>query len=76
MIKVSGERGLVRDPYSKAILNTDVTALQEHRRKKTMLRELYNSKDEIHDLKEEVSTIKQEMSDIKMMLEQLLTKLK
>lgn len=74
MIKVKDERGLVRDPFSKAILNTNITALQEHRKKRKMFRETILNKDELNSIKNEVLTLKTELNDIKYLLEQLINR--
>jgi hypothetical protein len=37
-LKVEGHENLVRDTYSKAILNTDRKALEEYRRQRELIR--------------------------------------
>lgn len=74
MIKVKDERGLVRDPFSKAILNTNRSALQEHRKKRDMLKKTVVQRNELNNVIEEVNSIKTELNDIKILLEQLINR--
>jgi hypothetical protein len=67
MIKVKDERGLLRDPYSKAILNADVSALEENRRKRKLQKRLHNSIGEIEE-------IKQRLDKLESLVTQLLNK--
>lgn len=73
---VKDDTTLVRDSYSKAILNTDTKALQENRRKRAIAREIHKSKDEVVGLKEQVATLQEELATMKEMLQQLLSKKK
>lgn len=59
---------LHRDGYSKAILNTDISALREHQRKQKMSQELEQNNAKIEKLEQDVS-------DIKMLLTTILNKL-
>lgn len=72
MIKVEGNAGLVRDPHSKAILSVDTTALQEHRKKKQMMKKVIDSTKDVDKLKVELDDVKKDISEIKSMLHQLL----
>jgi len=74
MLKVIGEPGLVRDPNSKALLNTDTSSLQEHRKKREMYKQLNDSVNSIGNINSEIDGIKQEMLEIKSMLIQLINK--
>jgi hypothetical protein len=65
MIKVQGEPDLVRDPYSKAILNTNVIALNEHRKRKELARVASKKMDM---LEAKVESLEQSLSEIKSML--------
>jgi hypothetical protein len=49
---------LQRDGYSKAILNTDMSALKEHQRKQKMSQELEQNNAKIIKLEQDVSDIK------------------
>lgn len=66
MIKVKGEPDLVRDPYSKAILNTNVAALHEHRKRKQLARQ---AADKIDALESDVKSLKQSITNIERILE-------
>ena len=68
MIKVKDNKGLVRDPYSKAIINVDNNALLEHRRKKQfVVQQTENSK--------RIDKIETEIIEIKNLLKNLVDKL-
>jgi hypothetical protein len=60
--------GIVRDTKSKALLNTDNSALQAYKKIK---KKSY----EFEDMKKKVEGLDKEMSDIKNMLKQILEKL-
>lgn len=57
-VPVQDRPDLVRDPYSKAILSSDVNKLHEHRRKMAMMKSLINNSKDIDQLKQEISEIK------------------
>jgi O-methyltransferase involved in polyketide biosynthesis len=61
MIKVKDEKGLVRDPFSKAILNIDTTALQEHRRKKSGAVQLLTDRNLIESLLNRVDYLEKQV---------------
>lgn len=64
-LKVKDRPDLVRDPNSKAILSTDMKALQEHREKRKLFKQLLEKTNEVDQLKAD-------MQEIKAMLHQLL----
>lgn len=64
-LKVKDRPDLVRDVESKAILSTDLRALQEHREKKRLFKQLLEKTNEVDQLKNDVQ-------EIKAMLQQLL----
>lgn len=66
-LKVQDYPDLVRDPNSKAILNINQSALQEHISKQRM-------KETIQNVQEEVSTIKSDLQELKILLRQLVAK--
>lgn len=66
-LKVKDHKNLVRDVNSKAVLNLDKQALDEHRNKKKMVKELFNNNAKINKLEEDVN-------EIKSLLKQLLEK--
>ena len=65
MIDIKDEPGLVRDPVSKAIQNTDLFALQEHRRKKRQNVEQYNR---LNNLEKEFEEVKLKVNRMEEML--------
>ena len=67
MIKVANEQGLVRDPYSKAIIRTDVDTLRDQRRRRSLLKQTVQNTDR-------VDRLEQEMKEIKDLLLQLINK--
>jgi len=64
MIDIKDEPGLVRDPVSKAIQNTDLFALQEHRRKKLQTIEQINRLNNLEKDFEEVRLKVNRMEEI------------
>lgn len=76
MIKVQDHRGLVRDPYSKAILSIDTSSLYEHRKNKKMLSDLYVNGNKVNELNSQVNLLKDEISEMKNILTMLLELIK
>lgn len=70
-LKVIDAPGLLRDPHSKALINTDVSALNEHRKKKRIMSSILNNSKELETRVDELSS---RMSNIESMLKQLLEK--
>jgi len=71
MIKVKDSNNLVRDPISKAIINTDEIGLLEYKKKKDEIRK---RNELIRKNSEDISELKEDMNYIKEMLKQLLEK--
>ena len=64
----------VRDIHSKALLNTDYFALQQHRRERTYF---HKQQSDINILKDQVgklTTIREEMLEIKILLKEIISK--
>ena len=61
-VKVRDHEELVRDTETQAVLNTDLSSLEQYRKRRETLRK----KDE------ELTHIKEEISELKTMLQQLL----
>ena len=64
----------VRDIHSKALLNTDYIALQQHRRERTYF---HKQQSDINILKDQVgklTTIREEMLEIKILLKEIICK--
>ena len=67
MIEVQGEKGLERDPFSKAIVRTDVDVLAEHRvRRATLRRSIMNA--------DRVEQLEAELKELKLLVQQLINK--
>ena len=67
-------KSFVRDLHSKALLNTDRVALENHRQK-MRLQEQQKSEWQIMKNKvDELNTVKEEMLEIKILLQELLHK--
>ncbi len=67
-IKVEGKDDLARDNYSKAIVNTNISAYEKAVRR---AREAQEQRDEIRTATREINNIKSEMHEIKSLLKQL-----
>jgi len=64
----------VRDIHSKALLNTDYIALQQHRKERTYF---HKQQSDINILKDQVgklTTIREEMLEIKILLKEIISK--
>mgnify|MGYP001185418011 FL=1 len=58
MLKVKDFPNLTRDPNSKAIINNDQSAYNEHMQKKLVKNNMINMNNEINNLKQSVNEIK------------------
>jgi hypothetical protein len=58
-VKVKDNENLVRDSYSKAILNTDSSALERHKRKVEAAKKEKLQQDRINNLEQELAHIKE-----------------
>ena len=64
----------IRDVHSKALLNTDYNALQQHRREKLYFQKQQNDINILRGQVEELNTIRVEMLEIKTLLKQIISK--
>ena len=64
----------MRDTHSKALLNTDYNALQQHRREKLYFQKQQNDINILRGQVEELNTIRVEMLEIKTLLKQIISK--
>ena len=64
----------IRDTHSKALLNTDYNALQQHRREKLYFQKQQNDINVLRGQVEELSTIRVEMLEIKTLLKNIINK--
>ena len=64
----------IRDVHSKALLNTDYNALQQHRRERIYFQNQQNDINILRTQVEELSTIREEMLEIKILLKEVIRK--
>ena len=64
----------ISDTHSKALLNTDYNALQQHRREKLYFQKQQNDINILRGQVEELSTIRVEMLEIKTLLKNIINK--
>jgi len=57
LVKVEDHPHLVKDMDSKAVLNTNLAALTEYRKKKEMQEEIQSLKSDVQDIKNTLNTI-------------------
>jgi hypothetical protein len=62
--KVKDNPELVRDMDSKAVLNTNVSALQAYKKKREKQQEIQSAVDDINNMKNEINEIKTLMQRI------------
>ena len=70
-VKVKDKDHLIRETFSKAIINTDVSAYEKSKR---LRQEAQRQRDELRNAVREINTIKSEMHEMKSMMKQLLEK--
>ena len=64
----------IRDTHSKALLNTDYNALQQHRREQAYFHKQQSDINILRGQVEELSTIRVEMLEIKTLLKNIINK--
>ena len=64
----------LRDTHSKALLNTDYNALQQHRRERVYFQKQQNDINILRSQVEELCTIRVEMLEIKTLLKEIINK--
>ena len=64
----------IRDTHSKALLNTDYNALQQHRRERVYFQKQQNDINILRSQVEELCTIRVEMLEIKTLLREIINK--
>jgi len=62
--KVKENPELIRDMDSKAVLNTNLTALQSYKKKREKQQEIQSAVDDINNLRQEVNELKTLMQRI------------
>ena len=68
------DRWFVRDIHSKALLNTDRTALENHRQRQRMMSLQAAEWQQMKNKVDELNTVREEMLEIKSLLQELLHK--
>ena len=64
----------IRDTHSKALLNTDYNALQQHRREKVYFQKQQSDINILRGQVEELNTIRVEILEIKTLLKNIINK--
>ena len=64
----------IRDVHSKALLNTDYNALQQHRRERVYFQSQQNDINILRTQVEELTVIREEMLEIKILLKEVIRK--
>ena len=64
----------IRDTHSKALLNTDYNALQQHRREKLYFQKQQSDINILRAQVDDLNTIRVEMLEIKTLLKQIISK--
>ena len=67
-LKVENHTNLVRDPSSKAVLNTDRTGLQDYYRRKEIAKKEVMERE---DTKQRLAKMEEEMQEIKTLLKEI-----
>lgn len=65
-LKVEEENNLIRDTYSKAILNTDISAVKRHEMRMIGIQKERQKEEEINSLKQEIAEIKKLLLSMKL----------
>ena len=64
----------IRDVHSKALLNTDYNALQQHRKERVYFQNQQNDINILRTQVEELTVIREEMLEIKILLKEVIRK--
>ena len=67
-------RSFVRDIHSKALLNTDRVALENHRQRRRLKDQQVSEWQQMKNKVDELNTVREEMLEIKSLLKELLNK--
>ena len=71
IFKVEGHQDLIKDEYSSAVVNTNVSEYQKYMQRQKALRK---NRDEIRDACREINILKQELFEIKDLIKKLVGK--
>ena len=67
-------RSFVRDIHSKALLNTDKVALENHRQRQRLKEQQVSEWQQMKNKVDELNTVREDMLEIKSLLKELLNK--
>ena len=67
-------KSFIRDLHSKALLNTDKVALENHRQKQTHISHINYEWQEMKYKVEELNNVRNEMLEIKCLLQEIISK--
>ena len=67
-------RSFVRDIHSKALLNTDKVALENHRQRQRLKEQQVSEWQQMKNKVDELNTVRDEMLEIKSLIKELLKK--
>lgn len=71
-LKIENAPGWVKNPTNKAILNSDISALQEYKIKKQKNLKINNIESEVDEIKSQVIDLKNDVQEIKDLLLQFI----
>lgn len=64
ILPVEEDQSLARDPYSQAVINTDIRSLEIYRSQKKRQREMDKLKDDVSCLKSDVRELKEMILEV------------
>ena len=67
-------KSFIRDLHSKALLNTDKVALENHRQRQTHISQINHEWQEMKYKVEELNNVRNEMLEIKCLLQEIISK--
>jgi hypothetical protein len=71
-LKVKDAPGWIKDPSSKAVLNTDLSALEQRKQNKKKINQINSLEGDLSNVKSELTELKSEIKDIKDILLQFI----
>ena len=69
------DSSLVKDTYSKALLSTNKTELNQHLLRRSQFERSKVAESEINSIKEEVNVLKNDLGEVKILLQKIIDKL-
>jgi hypothetical protein len=74
--KVKQHEELLRDPHSKAVINTDHRAYMKHLQEKRIAEETRMTSERVASVESDINMLKEDMADIKQLLMQVVSQTK